>query len=246
MFPDNGGSTHGVNGNGGNKVLKPRAEWLAKRKAENKDGNFSQMHYARHGGITGSITEEMQYIAHRERITPELVRDEVARGRMIIPANVNHPELEPMAIGIESLCKINANIGNSAVTSNIDEELKKLHAAVLIQYVPMVSKRITGIVSRGGAILAQWMTHHHKQNFLYECFEDICKIFAKYDVSFSLGDGLRPGCLADASDEAQFAELKTLGELTRIAWKHDVQVMIEGPGHIPMHKIKEQVEKENA
>jgi phosphomethylpyrimidine synthase len=319
MFPDNGGSTHGVNGNGGNKVLKPRAEWLAKRKAENKDGNFSQMHYARHGGITGSITEEMQYIAHRERITPELVRDEVARGRMIIPANVNHPELEPMAIGIESLCKINANIGNSAVTSNIDEELKKLHTAVhygadtvmdlstggdiptireaiirhspvpigtvpiyeaisrvkrvedlnrnvmlevieeqaqqgvdymtihagvLIQYVPMVSKRITGIVSRGGAILAQWMTHHHKQNFLYECFEDICKIFAKYDVSFSLGDGLRPGCLADASDEAQFAELKTLGELTRSAWKSDVQVMIEGPGHVPLDKIQEQVEKE--
>ena len=120
-----------------------------------------------------------------------------------------------------------------------------IHAGVLIQYLPMVSKRITGIVSRGGAILGQWMAYHHKQNFLYECFEDICKIFAKYDVSFSLGDGLRPGCLADASDEAQFAELKTLGELTRIAWKYDVQVMIEGPGHIPMHKIKEQVEKEN-
>jgi phosphomethylpyrimidine synthase len=239
---------------------------------------------------------------------------------MIIPANINHPELEPMAIGVASLCKINANIGNSAVTSNVEEELKKLHTAVhygadtvmdlstggdihtireaiirhspvpigtvpiyeaisrvrrvedltasvmlevieeqaqqgvdymtihagvLIQYVPMVSKRITGIVSRGGAILAQWMTHHHKQNFLYDCFEDICKIFAKYDVSFSLGDGLRPGCLADASDEAQFAELKTLGELTRIAWKHDVQVMIEGPGHIPINKIKEQVDKEN-
>src|SRR3984957_6199990 len=311
------GRTNGkANGNGVAEVLKPRAEWLAKRQAENKDGNSSQMHYARQG----SITEEMHYIAHREKITPELVRDEVARGRMIIPANINHPELEPMAIGVESLCKINANIGNSAVTSHIDEELKKLHTAVhygadtvmdlstggdiptirkailrhspvpigtvpiyeaisrvkrvedlnknvmlevieeqaqqgvdymtihagvLIQYVPMVAKRITGIVSRGGAILAQWMTHHHKQNFLYECFEDICKIFAKYDVSFSLGDGLRPGCLADASDEAQFAELKTLGELTRIAWKYDVQVMIEGPGHIPMHKIKEQVEKEN-
>jgi phosphomethylpyrimidine synthase len=316
MSAGNDGSGNGANGNNLNEVLKPRAEWLAKRKSENKDGNFSQMHYARQG----DITEEMAYIAHREKITPELVRDEVARGRMIIPANINHPELEPMAIGIESLCKINANIGNSAVTSNVDEELKKLHTAVhygadtvmdlstggdihtireaiirhspvpigtvpiyeaisrvkrvedldknvmlevieeqaqqgvdymtihagvLIQYVPMVSKRITGIVSRGGAILAQWMTHHHKQNFLYECFEDICKIFAKYDVSFSLGDGLRPGCLADASDEAQFAELKTLGELTRIAWKHDVQVMIEGPGHIPMHKIKEQVEKEN-
>ncbi|MGB6631693.1 MAG: phosphomethylpyrimidine synthase ThiC [Terriglobales bacterium] len=316
MSAGNGNSANSANGNGLDAVLKPRAEWLAKRKAENTDGNFSQMHYARQG----LITEEMQYIAHREKITPELVRDEVGRGRMIIPANINHPELEPMAIGVESLCKINANIGNSAVTSNIEEELKKLHTAVhygadtvmdlstggnihtireaiirhspvpigtvpiyeaisrvkrvedlnknvmlevieeqaqqgvdymtihagvLIQYVPMVSKRITGIVSRGGAILAQWMTHHHKQNFLYECFEDICKIFAKYDVSFSLGDGLRPGCLADASDEAQFAELKTLGELTRIAWKHDVQVMIEGPGHIPMHKIKEQVEKEN-
>jgi phosphomethylpyrimidine synthase len=316
MSAGNGGSTIDDNGKGLDAVLKPRAAWLAKRKAENTDGNFSQMHYARRG----EITEEMRYIAHREKITPELVRDEVARGRMIIPANINHPELEPMAIGVESLCKINANIGNSAVTSNIEEELKKLHTAVhygadtvmdlstggdiptireaiirhspvpigtvpiyeaisrvkrvedltagvmlevieeqaqqgvdymtihagvLIQYVPMVSKRITGIVSRGGAILAQWMTHHHKQNFLYECFEDICKIFAKYDVSFSLGDGLRPGCLADASDEAQFAELKTLGELTRIAWKHDVQVMIEGPGHIPMHKIKEQVEKEN-
>ncbi|MBZ5614322.1 MAG: phosphomethylpyrimidine synthase ThiC [Acidobacteriia bacterium] len=311
-----GNGNNGANGNALDAVLKPRAAWLAKRKAENVDGNFSQMHYARRG----VITDEMQYIAYREKIAPELVRDEVARGRMIIPANINHPELEPMAIGVESLCKINANIGNSAVTSNVEEELKKLHTAVhygadtvmdlstggdihtireaiirhspvpigtvpiyeaisrvkrvedlrasvmlevieeqaqqgvdymtihagvLIQYVPMVSKRITGIVSRGGAILAQWMTHHHKQNFLYEYFEDICKIFAKYDVSFSLGDGLRPGCLADASDEAQFAELKTLGELTRVAWKHDVQVMIEGPGHIPMHKIKEQVEKEN-
>ncbi len=298
-------------------VLKPRAEWLAKRKAENTDGNFSQMHYARQG----VVTEEMLYVADREKLAPELVRDEVARGRMIIPANINHPELEPMAIGVASLCKINANIGNSAVTSNVDEELKKLHtsvhygadtvmdlstggdirkfakpscgirpcpsapcrftkpsrgssgskisppsvmlevieeqaqqgvdymtihAGVLIQYLPLVSKRITGIVSRGGAILAQWMAHHHKQNFLYDCFEDICKIFTKYDVWFSLGDGLRPGCMADASDEAQFAELKTLGELTEIAWKHDVQVMIEGPGHIPIDKIKEQVDKENA
>ena len=304
------------NGNGATPVPAPRAEWLAKRKAANQDGNFSQMHYARQG----VITEEMQYIAFREKLAPELVRDEVARGRMIIPANINHPELEPMCIGVASLCKINSNIGNSAVTSNIDEELKKLHtsvhygadtvmdlstggeiheireailrhspvpigtvpiyeaisrvrrvedlnasvmlevieeqaaqgvdymtihAGVLIQYLPMVSNRITGIVSRGGAILGQWMAYHHKQNFLYECFEDICKIFKKYDVSFSLGDGLRPGCLADASDEAQFAELKTLGELTKIAWKHDVQVMIEGPGHVPMHKIKEQVELEN-
>src|SRR3979411_1590350 len=301
------------------KVPTGRAEWIVKRKAEaarTGDGNMSQMHFAR----KGMITEEVLYVADREKVRPELIRDEVAVGQMIIPANINHPELEPMAIGVESLCKINANIGNSAVTSNIEEELKKLppavhygadtvmdlstggdihtireaitrhspvpigtvpiyeaisrvkrvedlnksvmlevieeqaqqgvdymtiHAGVLIQYLPMVSKRITGIVSRGGAILGQWMAYHHKQNFLYECFEDICKIFAKYDVSFSLGDGLRPGCIADASDEAQFAELKTLGELTRIAWKHDVQVMIEGPGHIPMHKIKEQVEKEN-
>src|SRR3979411_2775132 len=294
------------------KVPTGRAEWIVKRKAEaarTGDGNMSQMHFAR----KGMITEEMAYVAQREMISAELVRSEVAKGTMIIPANINHPELEPMAIGVESLCKINANIGNSAVTSNVDEELKKLHTAVhygadtvmdlstggdiptireaiirhspvpigtvpiyeaisrvkrvedlnksvmlevieeqaeqgvdymtihagvLIQYLPMVSKRITGIVSRGGAILGQWMAYHHKQNFLYECFEDICKIFAKYDVSFSLGDGLRPGCIADASDEAQFSELKTLGELTRIAWKHDVQVMIEGPGHIPMEKIQ--------
>src|ERR1700730_13814088 len=317
MSAGNGDSKNGANGNNNDldAVLKPRAEWLAKRKAENTDGNFSQMHYARRA----VITDEMKYIAHREKITPELVRDEVARGRMIIPANINHPELEPMAIGVESLCKINANIGNSAVTSNIDEELKKLHTAVhygadtvmdlstggniheireailrhspvpigtvpiyeaisrvkrvedlnadvmlevieeqaeqgvdymtihagvLIQYVPLVSKRITGIVSRGGAILAQWMTHHHKQNFLYERFDDICKIFKKHDVSFSLGDGLRPGCLADASDEAQFSELKTLGELTKQAWEYDVQVMIEGPGHVPLDKIEMQVIKE--
>src|SRR6202171_2385665 len=317
MSAGNGDSKNGANGNNNDldAVLKPRTEWLAKRKAENKDGNFSQMHYARRA----VITDEMQYIAHREKLTAELIRDEVARGRMIIPANVHHPELEPMAIGVASLCKINANIGNSAVTSNIDEELQKLHTAVhfgadtvmdlstggniheireailrhspvpigtvpiyeaisrvkriedlnknlmlevieeqaeqgvdymtihagvLIQYLPLVSKRITGIVSRGGAILAQWMAHHHKQNFLYECFDDICKIFVKHDVSFSLGDGFRPGCIADASDEAQFAELKTLGELTKSAWKHDVQVMIEGPGHIPLDKIKEQVDKE--
>ncbi len=297
------------------EVAKPRAEWIAARQAENTSGNFSQMHYARRG----AVTEEMRYVALREKLSPELVRDEVARGRMIIPANINHPELEPMSIGVASLCKINANIGNSAVRSNIDEELKKLHTAVhfgadtvmdlstggnihqireailrhspvpigtvpiyeavsrvkriedlsaeimlevieeqaeqgvdymtihagvLIQYLPMIAKRITGIVSRGGAILAQWMAHHHKQNFLYESFDDICKIFAKHDVSFSLGDGLRPGCIADASDEAQFAELKTLGELTKRAWEYDVQVMIEGPGHVPMDKIKEQVDKE--
>lgn len=314
--PNANGNGNGHNGNGW--IQKPRAEWISKRREEAErtgDDNVSQMHFAR----KGLITEEMVYVAEREHITPELVRDEVAAGRMIIPANINHPELEPMAIGVASKCKINANIGNSAVTSNIDEELKKLHtsvhygadtvmdlstgggiheireaiirhspvpigtvpiyeaiarvkrvedltadimlevieeqaeqgvdymtihAGVLIQYLPMISKRITGIVSRGGAILAQWMVYHHKQNFLYERFEDIVKIFKKHDVSFSLGDGLRPGCLADASDDAQFAELKTLGELTAIAWKQDVQVMIEGPGHIPMDQIKEQVDKE--
>jgi len=290
-------SSNSASGNGANGFTsKPRAEWISSRRTQAEstgDRNVSQMHFARQG----TITEEMKYVAWRERLTPQLVRDEVARGRMIIPANINHPELEPMCIGVASLCKINANIGNSAITSNIDEELKKLHtsvhygadtvmdlstggdihkireailrhspvpigtvpiyeaisrvkkiedlnagimlevieeqaeqgvdymtihAGVLIQYLPMVSKRITGIVSRGGAILAQWMAHHHKQNFLYDRFEDIVKIFAKHDVSFSLGDGLRPGCIADASDEAQFAELKTLGELTRMAWQCDV------------------------
>jgi len=273
------------------------------------------MHYAR----KGLITEEMEYVARREKLTPELVRDEVARGRMIIPANVNHVNLEPMAIGIASKCKINANIGNSATTSNITEELDKLdyavkfgadtvmdlstggdipeirkaiisnspvpigtvpiyealsrvrrvedlnlnvmlevieeqaeqgvdymtiHAGVLIQYVPLAAKRITGIVSRGGAILAEWMVKNHRQNFLYENFDAISKILAKHDVSYSLGDGLRPGCIADASDAAQFAELKTLGELTKKAWEYDVQVMIEGPGHIPLDEIEMQVIKE--
>ena len=312
-----------MSGNNGNgtptyDVPKPRAEWITKRKehaAHTGDTNMSQMHFARQG----LITEEMAFIAHKEKIAAELVRSEVAKGTMIIPANINHPELEPMAIGVESRCKINANIGNSSVTSNVEEELKKLHTSVhfgadtvmdlstggdihsirevilrhspvpigtvpiyeavarvkrledltadlmlevieeqaqqgvdymtihaglLIQYVPMVAKRITGIVSRGGSIMAQWMTHHHKQNFLYERFDDITKILAKYDVSYSLGDGLRPGCIADASDEAQYAELKTLCELTRAAWKYDVQTMIEGPGHVPLDKIKEQVEKE--
>jgi phosphomethylpyrimidine synthase len=311
---------NGQNGtsNGSGNIPKPREKWIERRRAaaaETGDGNFSQMHFAR----KGLITEEMMYVADRENISPALVRDEVAAGRMIIPANVNHPELEPMAIGVESLCKINANIGNSAITSNVDEELRKLHTAVhfgadtvmdlstgggiheireailrhspvpigtvpiyeavsrvkriedlsadlmlevieeqaqqgvdymtihagvLVQYLPLISKRITGIVSRGGAILAQWMAHHHKQNFLYERFDDISKVMKKYDVSYSLGDGLRPGCVADASDEAQFAELRTLGELTKSAWEHDVQVMIEGPGHIPLDKIKEQVDKE--
>ena len=273
------------------------------------------MYYARQG----VITQEMEYIAKREHVTGELIRSEVARGRMIIPANIHHTNLEPMCIGVASSCKINANIGNSATTSNIDEEVEKLHyavkygadtimdlstggdiprirqaiidaspipvgtvpiyealgrvrrvedlninvmlevieeqaeqgvdymtihAGVLVQYVPLTTKRITGIVSRGGAILAEWMVKNHKQNFLYEHFDEICKIFQKHDVSFSLGDGLRPGCVADASDAAQFAELKTLGELTRKAWGYDVQVMIEGPGHIPMDQIQMQVEKE--
>jgi len=320
----NGNSSNGNhqngngNGNGHHAAPTPRAEWIAARRAEaarTGDTNMSQMHFAR----KGVITPEMEFVAFRETLAPELIRDEIAAGRLIIPANINHPELEPMAIGVASRCKINANIGNSALSSNIDEELRKLHTAVhfgadtvmdlstggdihtireailrhspvpigtvplyealnrvkkledlninvflevieeqaqqgvdyftihaglLIQYVPMVAKRITGIVSRGGAILAQWMTHHHKQNFLYEHYDEIVKVMAKYDVSFSLGDGLRPGCLADASDEAQFAELKTLGDLTRTAWKSDVQVMIEGPGHIPMDQIKMQVDKE--
>src|SRR5262249_26005167 len=290
-----------------------RTEWVAKRK---NDPIRTQLHYAR----KGIVTEEMQFVAQREKLSPELVRSEVARGRMIIPANIHHTNLEPMCIGVASRCKINSNIGNSATTSNIGEEPERLHysdkygadtvmdlstggdiprirqaiinaspipigtvpiyealsrvrrvedlskqvmlevieeqaeqgvdymtihAGVLVQYVPLTTKRITGIVSRGGSILAEWMVKNHKQNLLYEYFEDICKIFQKYDVSFSLGDGLRPGSLADASDRAQFAELETLGELTKIAWNHDVQVMIEGPGHIPMDQIKMQVDKEN-
>jgi phosphomethylpyrimidine synthase len=296
-----------------------RDDWIEKRLTTagvNGNRNVSQMHYAR----LGIVTEEMAYVARREKLDAELVRDEVARGRAIIPANINHRNLEPMGIGVAFKCKINANIGNSATTSNIDEELEKLHravhygadtamdlstggdipkirraiieaspvpigtvpiyeaitrvrraedltidvmlevieeqaeqgvdymtihAGVLREFLPMVRNRITGIVSRGGALLAVWMSHHKKQNFLYEHFDEICKIFKKHDVSFSLGDGLRPGSLADASDEAQFAELKVLGELTRKAWEHDVQVMIEGPGHIPMDQIELQVKKEN-
>jgi phosphomethylpyrimidine synthase len=289
-----------------------RTEWVAPRL---DDAVRTQLYYAR----KGIATEEMEHVAKRERLSSEFVRDEIARGRLIIPANIHHSGLEPMCIGVASKCKINANIGNSSTTSNIDEELEKLsyavkfgadtvmdlstggdiprirkaiidaspvpigtvpiyealsrvrrvedlniavmlevieeqaeqgvdymtiHAGVLVQYVPLTSKRITGIVSRGGAILAEWMVKKHKQNFLYEHFDDICKIFQKHDVSFSLGDGLRPGCLADASDAAQFAELKTLGELTQKAWAHDVQVMIEGPGHIPLDQIAMQVEKE--
>jgi phosphomethylpyrimidine synthase len=260
----------------------------------------------------------MEYIALREGCDPEFVRNEVAIGRAIIPANVNHPESEPMIIGRNLLVKINANIGNSAVASSIDEEVEKMtwairwgsdtvmdlstgknihttrewiirnspvpigtvpiyqalekvggkieelnwevyrdtlieqceqgvdyftvHAGVLLRYVPLTAKRVTGIVSRGGSILAGWCLAHHQENFLYTNFEEICEILKAYDVSFSLGDGLRPGSIADANDEAQFAELRTLGELTDIAWKHDVQVMIEGPGHVPMQKIKENVD----
>lgn len=278
--------------------------------------NVTQMHYARQG----IITSEMEYIAIRENVSPEFVRDEVARGRAIIPANINHPESEPMIIGRNFLVKINANIGNSAVSSSIEEEVEKMrwatrwgadnimdlstgknihttrewiirnspvpigtvpiyqalekvngkaedltwevyrdtlieqaeqgvdyftiHAGVLLRYVPLTAQRVTGIVSRGGSIMAAWCLAHHKENFLYTHFEEICEIMKAYDVSFSLGDGLRPGSIADANDEAQFAELETLGELTKIAWKHDVQVMVEGPGHVPMHLIKENMDKQ--
>ncbi|MEW5978165.1 MAG: phosphomethylpyrimidine synthase ThiC [Acidobacteriota bacterium] len=304
-------------------------------------GNVSQMHYAR----KGIITPEMEFVAIRENqriageyshqhpgqawgaslpreISPEFVRQEVACGRAIIPANINHPELEPMVIGRNFLVKINANIGNSAVTSSIEEEVEKMvwairwgadtvmdlstgrnihetrewilrnspvpigtvpiyqalekvngkaeeltwevfrdtlieqaeqgvdyftiHAGVLLRYIPLTAKRLTGIVSRGGSIMAKWCLAHHRENFLYTHFEDICDIMKAYDVSFSLGDGLRPGSIADANDEAQFAELETLGELTKVAWQHDVQTMIEGPGHIPMHMIRENVTKQLA
>ncbi len=278
--------------------------------------NVTQMHYAR----LGTITPEMEFIALREGLDAEFVRSEVARGRAIIPSNINHPESEPMIIGRNFLVKINANIGNSAVSSTIEEEVEKMtwatrwgadtvmdlstgknihetrewilrnspvpigtvpiyqslekvdgkaeeltwelyrdtlieqaeqgvdyftiHAGVLLRYVPLTAGRVTGIVSRGGSILAKWCLAHHKENFLYTHFEDICEIMKAYDVAFSLGDGLRPGCQADANDAAQFGELETLGELTKIAWKHDVQVMIEGPGHVPMHLIKENMEKQ--
>jgi phosphomethylpyrimidine synthase len=301
--------------------------------------NVSQMHYAR----KGIITPEMEYVAIRENlgreqmrehirdgqdfdaaipdyVTPEFVRDEIARGRAIIPNNINHPESEPMAIGRNFLVKINANIGNSAVASNVAAEVDKMvwsirwgadtvmdlstgrnihdtrewiirnspvpigtvpiyqalekvggiaedltweiyrdtlieqaeqgvdyftiHAGVRLPYIPMTAKRVTGIVSRGGSIMAKWCLSHHKESFLYTRFEEICEIMKAYDIAFSLGDGLRPGSIADANDEAQFAELATLGELTQIAWKHDVQVMIEGPGHVPMHKIKANMDKQ--
>jgi phosphomethylpyrimidine synthase len=274
----------------------------------------TQLHYARRG----EITPEMEFVAVREGVAPELVRDEIARGRAILPANVNHPETEPMVIGTRFLTKINANIGTSAVTSSAADEVDKLtwatqwgadtvmdlstgrdihttrewiirnsavpigtvpiyqalekvdgspedltwelfrdtiveqaeqgvdymtiHAGVLLRYVPLTAERTTGIVSRGGSILAAWCLAHHQENFLYTRFAELCEIFAAYDVAFSLGDGLRPGSIADANDRAQLAELATLGELTRVAWDHDVQVMIEGPGHVPMHKIKENVD----
>ncbi|KRB82641.1 phosphomethylpyrimidine synthase [Sphingomonas sp. Root710] len=314
---------------------------VVKRPLRAKAGqNVSQMHYARRG----IITPEMEYVAIRENVgraalkekllrdgedfgasipdyvTPEFVRDEVARGRAIIPSNINHPESEPMAIGRNFLVKINANIGNSAVASDVAAEVDKMvwsirwgadtvmdlstgrnihdtrewilrnspvpigtvpiyqalekvngiaedltweifrdtlieqaeqgvdyftiHAGVRLPFIPMTAKRVTGIVSRGGSIMAKWCLAHHKESFLYERFEEICEIMKAYDVAFSLGDGLRPGSIADANDEAQFSELKTLGELTQIAWKHDVQVMIEGPGHVPMHKIKANMDKQ--
>lgn len=278
--------------------------------------NVTQLHYAR----KGIITSEMEYIAIREGMDAEFVRSEIAAGRAIIPTNINHPESEPMIIGRHFHVKINANIGNSAVASSIEEEVEKMtwatrwgadtimdlstgknihttrewiirnspvpvgtvpiyqalekvngkaedlswevfrdtlieqaeqgvdyftiHAGVLLRYIPLTAKRVTGIVSRGGSIMAAWCLAHHKENFLYTHFEEICEIMKAYDVSFSLGDGLRPGSIADANDAAQFAELDTLGELTKIAWKHDVQVMIEGPGHVPMHLIKENMDRQ--
>ena len=322
---------------------KLRANWLSSRKSKHPEE--TQMSLAK----KGIITEEMEFIAIRENqnyqenlkvkngnfhkgenfgasipdiYTPEFVRQEVASGRAVIPANINHPEIEPMIIGRNFKIKVNANIGNSALSSSIHDEVEKLtwstrwggdtvmdlstgknihetrewiirnspvpigtvpiyqalekvngkakdlnwnvfketlieqaeqgvdyftiHAGVLLRYVPLTANRLTGIVSRGGSIMASWCLSHHKENFLYEHFDDICEIMKKYDVSFSLGDGLRPGSIADDNDEAQFAELKTLGELTKHAWEHDVQVMIEGPGHVPLHLIKENVEKEEA
>ncbi|MCQ8879369.1 phosphomethylpyrimidine synthase ThiC [Pseudoalteromonas shioyasakiensis] len=320
-----------------------RFEHLPKIRRAKAGKNVTQMHYARQG----IVTPEMEYVAIRENmgrakireellaeqhkgesfgasipefITPEFVRDEIARGRAILPNNINHPETEPMIVGRNFLVKVNANIGNSSVSSSIEEEVEKMvwstrwgadtvmdlstgryihetrewvvrnspvpigtvpiyqalekvngvaedltweifrdtlieqaeqgvdyftiHAGVLLRYVPMTAKRVTGIVSRGGSIMAKWCLAHHKENFLYTHFEDICEILKQYDVCFSLGDGLRPGSIADANDEAQFSELRTLGELTKIAWKHDVQVFIEGPGHVPMHMIKENMEEQ--
>ncbi|EFI66067.1 phosphomethylpyrimidine synthase ThiC [Lysinibacillus sp. HST-98] len=290
---------------------------LARKPLRAKKGkNVTQLHYAR----KGIITPEMEFVAIRENMNPEFVRSEIAAGRAIMPSNINHPEAEPMIIGRNFHVKINANIGNSAVSSSIAEEVEKMtwatrwgadnimdlstgkhihttrewiirnaavpvgtvpiyqalekvngvaedltwevyrdtlieqaeqgvdyftiHAGVLLRYVPLTANRVTGIVSRGGSIMAQWCLYHHQENFLYTHFEEICEIMKAYDVAFSLGDGLRPGSIADANDEAQFAELETLGELTQIAWQHDVQVMVEGPGHVPMHLIKENMDKQ--
>ena len=307
------GAGSGANGKGQGEVFPG----LKRRSLKAKNGaNVTQMHYARRG----MITPEMEYIAIREGVESEFVRDEVARGRAIIPSNINHPETEPMIIGQKFLVKVNANIGNSAISSSIEAEVEKMcwssrwgadtamdlstgddihttrewvirnspvpigtvpiyqalekvegdpaqltwelyrdtlieqaeqgvdyftiHAGVRLRYIHLTADRVTGIVSRGGSILAGWCLAHHQENFLYTHFEDICEIMKAYDIAFSLGDGLRPGSIADANDEAQFAELDTLGELTEIAWKHDVQVMIEGPGHVPLHKIKENVDRQ--
>jgi len=335
--PEDNGLKHGEIGNMREFPSQNRQPLRAK-----PGQNVTQLHYAR----AGIVTQEMEYIAIRENVgravlkekldrdgesfgaeipdfvTPEFVRDEVARGRAIIPNNINHPESEPMIIGRNFLVKINANIGNSAVASSIEEEVEKMvwatrwgtdtvmdlstgrnihttrewiirnaavpigtvpiyqalekvngkaedltweifrdtlieqceqgvdyftiHAGVRLAYIPLTARRVTGIVSRGGSILAKWCLAHHKENFLYTHFEDICELLKQYDVAFSLGDGLRPGSIADANDAAQFAELDTLGELTQIAWKHDVQTMIEGPGHVPMHKIKANMDKQLA
>ena len=297
------------------RKVEPFPEKRVIRRAK-KNYSVTQLHYAR----KGEITAEMEYIALREGVSPEFVRKEVAKGRAIIPANINHPELEPMIIGRNFLVKVNANIGNSAITSSTLEEVEKMtwavrwgsdtvmdlstgkhihetrewilrnspvpigtvpiyqalekiggvaedltweiyrdtlieqaeqgvdyftiHAGVLLRYVPLTAERVTGIVSRGGSIMAKWCLSHHQENFLYTHFEEICELMRSYDISFSLGDGLRPGSIADANDEAQFSELETLGELTGIAWKHDVQVMVEGPGHVPMHLIKENVDRQ--
>ena len=336
-------SEYGRQRQGDPKLAPLRFAHLRAPRRARPGANVTQMHYARRG----VVTPEMEFIAIRENcmrdayraevrghrhpgmgfgaslpeeVTPEFVRDEVAAGRAIIPSNVNHPESEPMIIGRNFLVKVNANIGNSAVTSSIGEEVEKMtwatrwgadtvmdlstgknihetrewiirnspvpigtvpiyqalekvggvaedltwelyrdtlleqaeqgvdyftiHAGARLPYVPLTARRVTGIVSRGGSIMAKWCLTHHRESFLYERFEDICEIMKAYDVAFSLGDGLRPGSIADANDEAQFAELETLGELARIAWKHDVQVMIEGPGHIPMQRIRENMEKE--
>ena len=294
---------------------KLRESWVAPRRS-NTGGPVTQMEFARRG----EITEEMEFIAVREGLPADFIRDEVARGRAIIPANINHLELEPMIIGRNFLVKINANIGNSAVSSSVEEDVAKLqwstlwgadtvmdlstgkkihetrewiirnspvpigtvpiyqalekvggrpedltweiyrdtlieqceqgvdyftvHAGVLLRYIPMTARRVTGIVSRGGSIMAKWCLAHHQENFTYTHFREICEIMRKYDVSFSLGDGLRPGSIADANDEPQFAELQTQGELTKIAWEYGVQVMNEGPGHVPMNLIKENMEKQ--